>query len=111
MLVLTVGLLLFLGIHSTRIVAEDWRQGQITRRGEKSWKGLYTLVSLASFAMIVWGFGLAQQQPTVLWPAPPTGLKHLASLLTLSCFCADDGRLCAGQWHQSPLGPSYGVER
>jgi uncharacterized membrane protein len=86
MLVLTVGLLLFLGIHSTRIVAEDWRQGQIARRGEKSWKGLYTLVSLASFAMIVWGFGLAQQQPTVLWPTPPTGLKHLASLLTLVAF-------------------------
>ena len=71
MLVLTVGLLLFLGIHSTRIVAEDWRQGQITRRGEKSWKGLYTLVSLASFAMIVWGLGWRSNSPRCCGPRHP----------------------------------------
>lgn len=86
MLILILGLLLFLGVHSTRIVAEDWRQARLAAWGEGAWKGLYTLVSLAGFALIIWGYGLARQQPTVLWPVPPTGLRHVAALLTLVAF-------------------------
>ena len=86
MWMLILGLILFLGVHSVRIVADDWRSRQIASRGEGPWKGLYSVASVAGFALIVWGYGLARQQPTVLWPAVPTGLKHLASLLTLGAF-------------------------
>ena len=85
MLVLVIGLLLFLGAHSVRIVAEGWRAQTIGRLGEKPWKGLYTLVSLIGFALIVWGYGLARQQPVVLWQ-PPVFMKHLNSLFTLLAF-------------------------
>jgi uncharacterized membrane protein len=85
MTLLIVGLVLFLGVHSTRIVAEDFRARQIARLGANGWKGLYTLASLAGFALIVYGFALARQQPVVLW-ATPAWLRHGAALLTLVAF-------------------------
>jgi uncharacterized membrane protein len=82
---LILGLILFLGVHSTRIVADGMRSAFIAQRGEKAWKGLYTVISLAGFALLVWGYGVARQQPMVLW-ATPTWTRHLASLLTLISF-------------------------
>lgn len=85
MSILILGLILFLGVHSTRIFADDWRTGTLSRMGEKPWKALYSVISLAGFALIIWGFGLARQQPVVWW-TPPTGLRHLNSLFTLLSF-------------------------
>ena len=82
---LALGLLLFLGIHSVRIFAEDWRQKRLDTLGEAAWKGTYSLISVAGFALIVWGYGVARQTPVVLW-VPPVGLRHAASLLTLASF-------------------------
>lgn len=85
MAVLILGLVLFLGVHSTRIVADGWRTATIARIGEKPWKGLYTLASIAGFALIVWGFGLARRNPVYLWEAP-MGMRHLAGALLLIAF-------------------------
>jgi len=85
MTVLVIGLLFFLGVHSARIVAEDWRTQIRARVGEKAWKGGYSLLSLAGLALILWGFGLARRSPTVLWTAPDWA-PHLAALLTLVAF-------------------------
>jgi uncharacterized membrane protein len=82
MTVLILGLVIFLGVHSVRIVAEPWRAQTVGRIGPNAWKGVYSLVSIAGFALIVWGFGLARQQPTLLW-VPPIWTRHLAALLTL----------------------------
>ena len=82
---LILGLVVFLGIHSVRIVADGWRTQFIAQRGEGAWKGLYSVLSLAGFALLVWGYGLARQQPVVLW-VPPLGMRHAASLLTLIAF-------------------------
>lgn len=46
MSVLIIGLLIFLGAHSVRIFAEDWRGERVARLGLYGWKGLYALVSL-----------------------------------------------------------------
>jgi uncharacterized membrane protein len=86
MTALVLGLVLFLGIHSARILADGQRSAFIAQRGAKAWKGLYTVVSLAGFALLVWGYGVARQQPVVLWPAPPVWTRHLAALLTLIAF-------------------------
>jgi uncharacterized membrane protein len=85
MTLLIVGLLLFLGSHSIRIVAEPWRVAQIARRGEVSWKRIVSLVSLAGFALVVYGYGQARGAPVVLW-VPPLWTRHLAALLTLPAF-------------------------
>lgn len=86
MAALVLGLVLFLGVHSTRIVAEGWRTGMVERLGEKGWKALYSMLAIAGFVLIVWGYGLARQNPTVLWNPPPVGLRHAVSLLTLIAF-------------------------
>ena len=85
MTLLIIGLLLFLGVHSVRIVAEDFRTAQIARIGPLAWKGVYAALSLAGFALIVWGYGIARQQPVLLWPSP-TWLRHAAALLMLASF-------------------------
>ncbi len=82
---LIVGLVLFLGAHSTRIFAEGWRARTVERLGEKPWKGVVSVLSLAGFLLIIWGYGLARQSPVVVW-SPPRGMNHLAALLTLVAF-------------------------
>ncbi len=85
MTLLIVGLVVFLGVHSVRIFAEDWRTRTRARIGENAWKGAYSLLSIAGFVLLVWGYGQARQAPVVLWPSP-TWTRHLASLLTLLAF-------------------------
>jgi uncharacterized membrane protein len=80
-----VGLLVFLSIHSIAIVAPAWRDAQLARLGEGAWKGVYSLVSLVGFAMLVYGYGLARQTPVLLW-TPPSALRHLAMLLLVPVF-------------------------
>ena len=86
MLLLVLGLALFLGVHSTRVFADGWRTSMIQRLGEKPWKGLVAIASILGFALIVWGYGLARQDPVVLWPQPPVAMRHIAALLTLVAF-------------------------
>ncbi len=85
MTLLVAGLVLFLGAHSVRIFADDWRTRTIARTGEARWKTVYSLVSLAGFVLIVWGYGAARETPVAVF-APPVWARHLASLLTLPAF-------------------------
>ena len=85
MTLLILGLVLFLGIHSVSIAAPAWRDAQVTRRGEGAWKGFYSVVSIASFVLLIYGYGLARQSPVVLYTPPPV-LRHVALLLMLPFF-------------------------
>jgi uncharacterized protein (DUF1501 family) len=82
---LIAGLVLFLGIHSIRVFANDWRTQTVARLGENAFKGVYSLLSIAGFVLLVWGYGQARQQGVMLWN-PPTAMRHIASLLTLVAF-------------------------
>lgn len=82
MTALVIGLVLFLGLHSTRMVADGARSRFIAQRGEGAWRGLYSLASAIGLVLIVWGFGQARQAPLVLW-SPPEWTRPLASALTL----------------------------
>ncbi|MBA5638719.1 NnrU family protein [Duganella sp. LX20W] len=85
MVILILGLVLFLGVHSVRIVADDWRTAKRAQLGEAKWKAAYSVLSLLGFILIVWGFGQARQQPVVLW-TPPLAMRHVAGLLTAVAF-------------------------
>ena len=85
MSLLILGLVLFLGTHSLRIFADGWRTTTRARMGEGAFKGVYTLLSLAGFALICYGYGLARQSPVVVWQ-PPVAMRHVAALLTLVAF-------------------------
>lgn len=82
--ILILGLVLFFGIHMVRIVAGPWRSRQIARMGEKPWKGIYTVVSLAGFGLMLWGYGQTRVE-SELW-LMPLWTRHLAALLTLPAF-------------------------
>ena len=85
MTLLILGLVVFLGVHSVRIFADDWRTRQIARLGAGPWKGLYSVVSLVGFVLIIWGYGLARAEPVVIWN-PPLWTRHVAALLTIPAF-------------------------
>lgn len=85
MALLVLGLLLFLGVHSVRIVAEDWRTRTRARLGAGAYRGLYSLVAALGLGLIVWGYALARAEPVWLW-VPPAALRHPAALLTLVAF-------------------------
>jgi uncharacterized membrane protein len=82
---LIIGLVLFLGVHSVAIVASDWRDRTLARMGEGPWKGLYSVISIAGFVLLIWGYGLARQTPTVLY-MPPVWTRYVTAALMLPVF-------------------------
>ncbi len=85
MLILIVGLFLFLGGHSVRIFAEDWRGATIARIGPMPWKGIYSVVSMVGFIVLIWGFRVARADTVVLY-SPPVWTRHVAALLMMVSF-------------------------
>jgi uncharacterized membrane protein len=80
-----IGLIIFLGSHSCRIFAEPWRNNMIDKIGEVKWKGLYTIISLVGFVIMVIGYGQARQNTVVLWQ-PNSFLIYIALALNLIAF-------------------------
>ncbi len=82
MLYLVLGLAVFLGVHSVGIFADGWRTRTIARTGLLPWKGAYALVSIAGFALMVWGYGQVRHESVVLYD-PPAFMRYIAGLLML----------------------------
>lgn len=79
---LILGLIIFFGAHlfsafRSREPGKDLK----AKLGNGPYMGLYSLVSLAGFGLIVWGFGAARPAPILY--VPPTGLAHLNLALML----------------------------
>ena len=92
-----LGLVIFLGTHSIRMVAPGFRDAMIARMGEGPWKGLYSLLSLVGFVLLVWGYSVA---PTVILYRPPVfWLVHVTialmalALISLAISVLPPGRL------------------
>lgn len=85
MTVLVVGLIVFLGIHSISIFAADFRNRIASRLGAGPWRGIYSLVSIVGFVLIVWGYGLARREPVVLYN-PPFWTHYVTAVLMLPVF-------------------------
>jgi uncharacterized membrane protein len=86
MTLLILGLAIFLGVHSLHLLAPGWRVARIRQLGVLPWRGLYALVALTGFVLLVWSYGLARHDsPHLLW-LPPAGLRHAAAALTLPAF-------------------------
>ncbi len=79
---LFLGLVLFVGAHSVRIFADDWRSRTIEAWGEKAFKGLYAVLSLVGFYALIVGYAEVRMQPIVIWQ-PPIATRHISVLLML----------------------------
>ena len=75
MLLLIAGLLLFMATHSISIFNPGLRNRMVASYGEKQWKLAYSIISIASFIMIIYGYGAARLDPVWLWQ-PPVALRH-----------------------------------
>lgn len=85
MVLLCLGLIIFLGVHSLRLFGDDRRARWMDRTGEKKFKLQYSALSVVGFVLVVVGFGLVRETPMVLW-TPWAPLRHLTALLTLLAF-------------------------
>lgn len=82
---LIIGLILFLGMHSSRFLFPAVKEKVVASAGPNAWKGIYSLVSVAGLVLIVIGYGQARMHPVWLW-FPPVWLNHLTALLVLIAF-------------------------
>ena len=85
MIVLIIGLVLFFGMHSVTLLAPRWRERQVSRFGEKRWKGFYAIISIAGLVLIVNGYESARQAPLFVYLAP-YWLRHVSWVLLLPVF-------------------------
>jgi uncharacterized membrane protein len=83
--ILIAGLVVFFAVHSIAIVADGWRQRMIERMGEWSWKGLYSVIAAVGLVLIIWGYGLARQEPVVLY-ASPAWMRYVTAVLLIPVF-------------------------
>jgi len=94
MAVLILGIILFIGVHSLRILAPRQRAALIARLGESGFRIAYSVASLVSFVVLVWGYAMA---PVVNVWFPPTWTAHLAvTLMLIAMICLVAGLLPAG---------------
>ncbi len=111
MTIFVVGLLAFLVVHSTGLFAPRWRQAQRQKLGEGRWKALYSLASLASLGLIIWGFSIARTDPVVLW-VPPRGIRHMVIAGMLPVFvllAASGGKGHIRQWVGHPMSLAIAI--
>ncbi|WP_426434234.1 NnrU family protein [Bradyrhizobium genosp. P] len=82
LLVMILGLVLFLGVHvlTTR---RELRASLVNAMGEGAYKGVYSLVSVAGLALIVWGFAHYRATGWIDVWTPPTAFKHITVALML----------------------------
>lgn len=85
MLMLILGLVILLGMHSVSIVAPGWRDAQAAARGEQVWKLIYGGVSLVGYLLIEYGWETANVPPVQLYSLPPY-FRHIAWLLMVPVF-------------------------
>lgn len=94
MILLITGLILFLGIHSVRIIAPGWRESQIAARGDGPWKGIYSVVSIIGLIVLIYGYSVARGSTVQIFDPPEwsRGLLMAAMPISLLLLMAADFR-------------------
>jgi uncharacterized membrane protein len=82
LLVMILGLVLFLGIH-TLTTQRELRAGIVASMGEGGYKIAYAVASVAGLALVVWGFADYRATGWIDVWNPPTAFKHITVALML----------------------------
>jgi len=107
MAVLILGLVIFIGVHSIRLVAAPWRDAQIARLGVKGWRAAFAVLSLAGLVLTIYGYGLARRSPPMLVWFPPFWMPHVTALLTLIAFVVIAAAYLPGNHIKRALGHPF----
>ncbi|GJL91822.1 NnrU family protein [Hyphococcus sp.] len=78
-----LGLFIFFGAHLFTSIAREARAGMISKLGAGPYKGLYSLVSLAGFILIIVGWRGADASALY---SPPDAMRHITFLLVPIAF-------------------------
>lgn len=101
---LILGLVIFFGAHlfsafRSRAPGKDLK----VKMGTGPYMGLYSLVSIAGFVLIVWGFGEARPAPILYRPPPAMAHLNLVlmlfALILLAAAYLPTGRIRKGAKH------------
>jgi uncharacterized membrane protein len=101
---LVLGLLIFFGVHSISMVALAWRNRVAERLGTRAWQGLYSLVALIGFYLIVSGYGAARAATGILYFTPPS-FRWIAAILMLPAFTLALAAVFSGHIHARTRHP------
>jgi uncharacterized membrane protein len=85
MMLLIPGLILFFGVHSISLLSATMRDRWVAAIGLNAWRALYSVISLAGFALLVVGYAQARRTPEVLY-IPPVWMRHVVFALMLPVF-------------------------
>jgi len=83
MTMLIAGMVLFFGSHLVRVLAPDFREAMLARLGPLGWKGLYSIVAIAGFVLMVMGYGAVRWSSPMLWGPAPGWLRMFVGLAML----------------------------
>src|SRR5688572_20184394 len=105
---LIAGIVVFGGVHLFSMLLPGQRDVLKARMGEGPYKGIYSLVSLAGLALMIWGFWSLNSDPAtssiVYEPAP--WARHVTMLLVLLGFISLSGFHGTGylkRWLRNPF--------
>ena len=105
---LIFGIAVFAGAHLFSMLLPGQRDALKARMGEGSYKGVYSLISLAGFGLMIWGFRAVRSDPAAisLLYEPAPWARHVTMLLVLLGFISLGGFHGKGylkQWLRNPF--------
>ena len=105
-----LGLIIFFGAHYYTAIARAGREKLVASLGAGPYKGLYSLVSIAGFALIVIGWPSADA--TIVYATPDwmryvTQLLMLIALILLAAAYAPKGKIAAAVKHPMLAGVKF----
>jgi uncharacterized membrane protein len=112
MFLLILSIILFLGVHMVRVVAPAWRLSMIEKLGVNGWRGLYTVLSIATLVFLIYAFGQSRYDTPILY-TPPVFMSHITlTLMLIAMILLAASLLPAGKivvWVKHPMVTSVKV--
>lgn len=112
MALLVLSIVLFLVLHSLRVFAPAWRERTIARMGVHAWRGVYSLLSIASLVLLIYAFSASRAVTPILY-TPPMFMTHITlTLMLIAMILLMASILPAGKiavWVKHPMVTSVKV--
>ncbi|MCF6302345.1 MAG: NnrU family protein [Devosiaceae bacterium] len=112
MIVFTIGLLLFFVPHIVPLLVPGTKSALVEKIGEKRWKGVYSLLSLAGLVVIVLGWRQYRDVAPIVYDPPAWGrhgtmLLVWISLILFSVPRSKPGKIMVAVKHPMVVGVIY----